>query len=835
VQIALTPEGGASGSKGSWEVFRVVSYNPADGAWTEHCTGLVSAEMEKGPDQFEVELDQEHVTGILDDIEARSTVPVDVQKFYDDVAASGNVFGPTFRAVRTIKVGDHHAHGCVALPDTAASMPAQFSQPHIAHPATLDALNHMAAVLYMRHCENSPFVAASIDELSVSASITSVAGAELVVACRMDKGGSRSARGNTWVFQHPEAGVRPVITISGWRLQAIGESRQTGDAVPFDRDMTYRMEWRADVDQLTNQAFMGHLSKMGLFGIGYKPQFGVLGSMFYRETAALHLIRRAVNWMEENGKQVDNESPHISKLYEWMQRVSKPENSDLVPIIPSVSDELPDTGAEDFVIAQAALTGAQGEMLVRIGNKLPDILTGSVKSLSLMFEDNLLERLYGEDMMQSGEVQMAEYIKLLSFKYPRMKVLEIGAGTGGASLPILQALDDSVDGLLFDRYCYTDISSGFFEKARAKFAHWERRMDFKTLDVSKDPLHQGFEEQQFDLIIAANVLHATPSLDVTVANCRKLLKNGGRMILMEVSRLTLTINTIFGTLPGWWMSEDGRKDTPTISVADWDKVVRRHGFEGVEIASPDHQGETAVMWAMVCKADAHSTQENGVAAPSVVILSRNGSATGQLLAEPLCQSLRRQAIDASTQDIGTFEVQSDSSYIVLDAGEASLLKDPSAAEFTVIQRLATQAKNVLWVSTQSSESAEAAAAKGMINGLARVTRHENPYIKLVTLDVRDTLPESPRPVSGHLAENQLRRESMRSKTDKSSFRGCGPTTNSTAGWRAREPIASKRTSQNTETTNGRSNSGLRHPVYSTRFALSTMKSRSGRLHPTSWN
>jgi SAM-dependent methyltransferase len=200
---------------------------------------------------------------------------------------------------------------------------------------------------------------------------------------------------------------------------------------------------------------------------------------------------------------------------------------------------------------------------------------------------------------------MAEYAKMLAFKQPRMNILEIGAGTGAATLSLLQALDNPVDGLLLDRYCYTDISMGFFEQARERFRRWEDRMDFKTLDISKNPLEQsGFAdlEGKFDLIVASNVIHATPSLDVSLANARRLLKPGGRLILIEVTRLTTTINTIFGTLPGWWMSEDGRVDSPLLPVSGWDECLRRQGFGGVEIATPDHQGSTALTTMIVSRA-----------------------------------------------------------------------------------------------------------------------------------------------------------------------------------------------------------------------------------------
>ena len=51
---------------------------------------------------------------------------------------------------------------------------------------------------------------------------------------------------------------------------------------------------------------------------------------------------------------------------------------------------------------------------------------------------------------------------------------------------------------------YTDISSGFFPAAKERFKLFSN-IEFATLDVNKDPVAQGFEEGEFDLIIAANV------------------------------------------------------------------------------------------------------------------------------------------------------------------------------------------------------------------------------------------------------------------------------------------------------------------------------------------
>lgn len=130
-----------------------------------------------------------------------------------------------------------------------------------------------------------------------------------------------------------------------------------------------------------------------------------------------------------------------------------------------------------------------------------------------------------------------------------MRILEIGAGTGGATLPILQALKSN-GGHLFQHYTFTDISSGFFPKAEDTFADWKGLMTFRILNIEGTPEKQGFIPGDYDLIIAANVLHATTYIERSMKNVRSLLKPGGRLHLLESTRPAVHRSFIFGTLPG---------------------------------------------------------------------------------------------------------------------------------------------------------------------------------------------------------------------------------------------------------------------------------------------
>lgn len=257
--------------------------------------------------------------------------------------------------------------------------------------------------------------------------------------------------------------------------------------------------------------------------------------------------------------------PHLHKLLDWMMEWDGSSSSSSTVTTQTATKDMAVASLIEKYSAQNAII----QSLALIGPKLVDIFFGRADALEMLLHDNLLERIYADNLATAPCAQMAAYLQLLAHKYPEMKVLEVGAGTGGATLPLLESLDQGDGRLLLESYTFTDISSGFFERARQKFSRWRRQMAFATLDVGRDAADQGFVTGSYDLVVASNVLHATPSIDVTLANMRRLLKPGGRLVIIEVTRLTASINVVFGNLEGWWMSKDTRSSahSPLLSVS----------------------------------------------------------------------------------------------------------------------------------------------------------------------------------------------------------------------------------------------------------------------------
>ncbi|MYA60939.1 MAG: SDR family NAD(P)-dependent oxidoreductase, partial [Chloroflexi bacterium] len=199
--------------------------------------------------------------------------------------------------------------------------------------------------------------------------------------------------------------------------------------------------------------------------------------------------------------------------------------------------------------------------------------------------------------------------------------IEVGAGTGSATASVLPELPAGQ----FD-YVYTDISAGFFAEAEARFGDGDGSIDYRTLDIEKDPIAQGFDAHGYDLLIASNVLHATRSLDETLGHCRALMAPSGQLVALENLRGLGWMDLTFGQLDGWWRFEDDIRPHHALATPRvWKQALSNADFGEVEVLGVDDSFTHQMLDKGVIVAQG-PTQVEEPAGAWVVSADRNGVA-----------------------------------------------------------------------------------------------------------------------------------------------------------------------------------------------------------------
>ncbi len=226
-------------------------------------------------------------------------------------------------------------------------------------------------------------------------------------------------------------------------------------------------------------------------------------------------------------------------------------------------------------------------------------------------------------------------------------MLEIGAGTGGTSEHLFAAL--APFGAAIAEYRYTDVSRAFLIKAEQRFASRVPSLATAILDIEKPPAAQDIATGRYDLVIAANVLHATADIRRTLSHVRATLAPGGVLLLNETSRATLFTHVTFGLLEGWWRFTDDEiriPGTPSLSADAWRSVLQDAGFKwrSVSAAEESRLGQQIIV--AEAPAQASSVRRASVAAANLRDTLR------RVVAETLNMPATAVAVDKPFADYG---------------------------------------------------------------------------------------------------------------------------------------------------------------------------------------
>ncbi|KAG8408195.1 fus1 actin binding activity protein [Metarhizium acridum] len=248
------------------------------------------------------------------------------------------------------------------------------------------------------------------------------------------------------------------------------------------KELYVRTEWEADVH-----------SEIRTFEVTQLDEQQNLELVGLCERFAYYYLRSLDKVVHR--KEVETIEWHYQRVFEWIDYLFSMKEMGTHPTIkPGWSkDELP------WLLQQKSKFPDQIDvtLIQAVGENLPAVVRKQTTMLEHMAKDDVLNWFYKQGLgFQRASGYMSRITRQITHRCPRMNILEIGAGTGGATKGILQPLDST-----FGIYTFTDVSTGFSQAAADQLSSWAAKMIFKALNIENSPTEQGYSEASYDLVM----------------------------------------------------------------------------------------------------------------------------------------------------------------------------------------------------------------------------------------------------------------------------------------------------------------------------------------------
>ncbi|KAH0592344.1 Polyketide synthase [Metarhizium humberi] len=727
---------------GGWSRFRFVSHNLDGNSWTEHCVG--SIRVEKGTASPPRQLFSAAMRAATASTEAENryfTEMIEPDKLYESFSSAGTDFGDYLKGISEFRRSqDRMAYmSHVLSPD----IPRTAHDRYTIHPCALESI--LQGLLCLGSPEgtivNGSMVANRLGHVWITNPLS-----DETATSRQFKTFAETERKTSTIYTsdvaiYAQGSLEPNFLIKGLDLVLL-PPQEDGQAA----DESFYVEtWKPDAKMLTS------FEKVS----GSQELSGSLIKAFTREDHQGLQLTCSVFVLDSlqkiSGLNEDDLPLHLRSFVDWIKAQAEIITQGRAPFVDlaaleqvRVNDEL-----KQALFDSVARRSARGELLTRVGVNLVPILTQQVDSLELMFgSDDIMSRTYNEGLPGDVAVRISHYLEYLSHNQSRIRILEVGAGTGSATKIVLDAFrnsgaQDAESGILpIDTYDFTDMSGAFFERAKSRFADWSDVLRYQTFDVEKDPALQGFELASYDLVIATHVLHATANLQVSLKNIKSLLKSGGDLIVIENVKPQLMCTPLaFGILPGWWRGiESYRQSSPLIDQKQWDAELEQAGFKlRMQIQDTDEAAnhETSATIASTQQCLDETCQRRYKCAiiyhadyVSQLQLARECASTLAKVLECDCSLVSLREADAGELD-ADFCV----SLLNLQGFDLSDITDP---DFQQIKLVLETCINMIWVSGNPDDDSKAAMCRGLVRS-ARWERDQD-AVNFITLGICNPLP-----------------------------------------------------------------------------------------------
>ena len=471
VQFYLRQVRDAGDKDSPWSDFRLCAFEGEQ--WQEICRGTVRVEYEISSNDVEGANNQGKQFRRDRDRHSEARLKcikhVDTLELYKFLGNCGIDFGSAFQSITNARHQEKsRVTADISIFEWSSALETNQRQPHVVHPCTLDGLFQLPVVAYTNGGTETTLTAVPslVRSMWVAASgLSWPDGTHLKANANILTKDNRGVEACMSALNH--SGEQLGIDIDGARFTFVSSSTLIAQDQPLEKHVLWNLDWKPDLNLLNKQRLLA-LCKT-------RQTLVEEPILFYKNISFLvyAFISKTLTVIDE--ERPEHLQAHIYKYIQWARWQMQRFNDGQMPSQNSEWEALAANNAYvESLCTSIEQANAQGKVYATVGKNLLGILYGRVNVLDLLFRSTLLEDLYQELSDGNNSFRtLVPYLDCLAHNNPRMRFLEIGAGTGGSTTQVLGTLfnhkDQNAAVPRYSEYTFTDISQAFFEKAQDKF------------------------------------------------------------------------------------------------------------------------------------------------------------------------------------------------------------------------------------------------------------------------------------------------------------------------------------------------------------------------------
>ncbi|KAF1967921.1 ketoacyl-synt-domain-containing protein [Bimuria novae-zelandiae CBS 107.79] len=339
-----------------------------------------------------------------------------------------------------------------------------------------------------------------------------------------------------------------------------------------------------------------------------------------------------------------------------------------------------------------------------------------------------LEPTQFKSILRASESPLVVYLDLIKHKNPEASILDLTSD--GEALDAYFGSQRVGSSPTFGKYDLSDVSKKLAERIRKQYAseYDAGYIRFIALDLESHDNKEDSKLNSYDVVIFSTTQFSSMNEPRALKHVRELLRPGSKLIE-------------FVSAPAVYESGGGC-NSPKLTHTNWSEMLFDSGFSIIDAVVEPFSFQGVGKRGFVVSTTANSQISTDLHADFIIVIedSPEQQSLAQHLKSRIMSRWNVQTVVMVLSQLSASDLSSKARIIFLPEAQRSFLASMSEVEFTNLKHLLSFSHQICWITKGEGES-EPNPSLGMVHGIARVLRSENPSWPFMTVSLEHSSTE----------------------------------------------------------------------------------------------